>query len=276
MRKILRIGLLFITLLLGARVMAQNEGRVVKGTVRDNANNTLPGATINVKGTKKSVTTDGNGNYSITIPAGANTLVFSFIGMESQEVTVGTKVVINIVLQESYTNLSDVVVIGYGQQKRGDVNSAISSVTAKDIANIPQVSIDQMLEGKVSGVTIAENAGGPGSNTSVHIRGIGSLSGTNEPLYVVDGVAISGDATNISTTGKSPELAPNNGENGVSPLSFLNPSDIESIDVLKDASATAIYGSRGSNGVIIITTKRGKNGQSKVSYNGYYGIQQQG
>src|SRR6202000_971601 len=183
---------------------------------------------------------------------------------------------INVSLTSTSTALSDVVVIGYGQQKRQDVNGAISSVSAKDIADAPQVSIDQMLEGKAAGVTIQQNAGGPGSNTSVHIRGIGSLSGTNEPLYVVDGIAISGDANNTSTTGKSPALAPNNGENGVSPLSFLNPADIESIDILKDASSTAIYGSRGSNGVVIITTKRGKNGASKISYTGFYGVQNQG
>ncbi len=216
------------------------------------------------------------GKYSIQLPDGNGILVFSFLGFATQEISVNGKSVINVILHEQSSTLTDVVVIGYGQQKRQDVNGAISSVSSKDIANIPQVSIDQMLQGKAAGLTIQQNSGAPGSNTSVHIRGISSLSGTNEPLYVIDGIAISGDANNSSTTGKSPQLAPNNGENGVSPLTFLNPSDIESIDILKDASATAIYGSRGSNGVIIITTKRGKNGAAKISYNGYYGLQDQG
>jgi TonB-linked SusC/RagA family outer membrane protein len=276
MGKILRTVLLFISFLVCARAMAQEQGTVVKGTVTDEKGVTIPGASVAVKGTTKGTVTDINGNYTILVPPQGKILVFSFIGMERKEVVIGDKQQINASLTSTSTALSDVVVIGYGQQKRQDVNGAISSVTAKDIANIPQVSIDQMLEGKAAGLTIQQNSGGPGSNTSVHIRGVGSLSGTNEPLYVIDGIAISGDANNISTTGKSVQIAPNNGENGVSPLSFLNPSDIESIDILKDASATAIYGSRGSNGVIIITTKRGKNGTAKISYNGFYGTQNQG
>ncbi len=249
---------------------------VVTGKVTDDQGRPLPGATVKLKGSNVGVVTDVNGKYSIQLPDAGGVLIFSFLGFSPQETLVNGRTEINIKLQEQASNLTDVVVIGYGQQKRQDVNGAISSVLAKDIANLPQVSIDQLLEGKASGVTIQQNAGGPGSNTSVHIRGVGSLSGTNEPLYVVDGIAISGDANNRSTTGKSPALAPNNGENAVSPLSFLNPSDIESIDILKDASATAIYGSRGSNGVIIITTKRGKNGGGKISYNAFYGVQNQG
>ena len=276
MGKILRTVLLFISFLVCARVMAQNQGTVIKGTVTDEKGVTMPGVTVTVKGTNTKTVTNINGFYAVEVPSGAKSLLFTFIGMERQEIARGNKSVINVSLVSTSTALSDVVVIGYGSQKRQDVNGAISSVTAKDIANIPQISVDQMLEGKAAGVTIQQNAGGPGSNTSVHIRGISSLSGTNEPLYVIDGIAISGDANNSSTTGKSVQIAPNNGENGVSPLTFLNPSDIESIDILKDASATAIYGSRGSNGVIIITTKRGKNGASKISYNGYYGIQDQG
>lgn len=276
MRKFLRTVILFISFFACARSMAQTQTHIVKGTVTDEKGFTIPGASVAVKGTKKGTLTDVNGNYTIEVPASSKSLVFSFIGTERREIFIGNKTQLDISLNSSAISLNDVVVIGYGQQKRQDVNGAISSVTAKDIANLPQVSIDQMLQGKAAGVTISQNAGGPGSNTSVHIRGIGSLSGTNEPLYVIDGIAISGDAKNSSTTGKPISLAPNNGENGVSPLTFLNPSDIESIDILKDASATAIYGSRGSNGVIIITTKRGKNGAGKVSYNAFYGIQTQG
>ena len=279
MGKILRTILLLISFFVCVNVTTHAQGTVIKGTVTDEKGVTIPGVSVSVKGTARGIITDVNGNYTIEVSPPGKILVFSFIGMEKKEIAIGNKLLINVSLVSTSTALSDVVVIGYGQQKRQDVNGAISSVTAKDIANIPQVSIDQMLEGKVSGVTIQQNSGGPGSNTSVHIRGIGSLTGTNEPLYVIDGIAISGDATNKSTTGQSIAIQSkgnSQGEIAVSPLETLNPSDIESIDVLKDASATAIYGSRGSNGVIIITTKRGKNGATKISYNGFYGVQDQG
>ncbi|MCR8558067.1 TonB-dependent receptor [Mucilaginibacter sp. BJC16-A38] len=272
MRKILRIALLFMSLLICAGVRAQNQGTVIKGTVTDEKGVTLPGATVTVKGAKINAITDIDGNYSIQVPSAGKTLVFSFIGMESQEVLIGNRATINVKLLLTSNALADVVVIGYGTQKRQDVNGAISSVTAKDLANIPQPSVDQMLQGKAAGVTITQNSGGPGSATSVHIRGITSF-GQSEPLYVIDGVPVQGDATN------SPQLTRTGGgqeETGVSPLSLINPNDIESIDVLKDASATAIYGSRGANGVVIITTKRGKNGSAKINYDGYYGVQTQG
>ena len=249
---------------------------VVTGVVKDSKGQPLQGVNISVKGTNTGTITDNTGQFSLKISNATQVLVFSSVGYTTQEVRAGNRTAINIVLQESSSVLNDVVVIGYGSQRRQDVNGAVSSVKAADIANIPQVSIDQMLQGKAAGLTITQNSGGPGSATSVHIRGITTLSLSNEPLYVIDGVAISGDANNRTTSGRSQQLAPNNGENGVSPLSFINPSDIESVDVLKDASATAIYGSRGSNGVIIITTKRGRNGSFKVGYDGYYGFQEQG
>ena len=272
MRKILRIALLFMSLLICAGVRAQNQGTVIKGTVTDDKGITLPGATVTVKGAKINAITDIDGKYSIQVPPAGKSLIFSFIGMESQEVLIGNKAIINVKLLLTSNALADVVVIGYGTQKRQDVNGAISSVTAKDLANIPQPSVDQMLQGKAAGVTITQNSGGPGSATSVHIRGITSF-GQSEPLYVIDGVPVQGDATN------SPQLTRTGGgqeETGVSPLALINPNDIESIDVLKDASATAIYGSRGANGVVIITTKRGKNGSAKINYDGYYGVQTQG
>ena len=175
------------------------------------------------------------------------------------------------------TSIDEVVVIGYGTQKKTDVNSAISSVKAKDIQDLKQTSVDQMLQGKVAGVSVANNSGQPGAAVSVRVRGVTSLNGTNEPLYIIDGVPVSGDATGKSTSGRP--IAGNDfsstggsGNVAVSPISFLNPNDIESIDVLKDASATAIYGSRGANGVIIITTKSGKKGQGKVSYDGFTSV----
>lgn len=278
MREKLRIVLLFVCVLFAVRSMAQNAGTVIKGTVTDNKGVTLPGVTVSVKGAKISVISNIDGKYTITVPQDAKILSFSFVGMQRREVDISNRTVINVTLQFSTAALSDVTVvaIGYGTQRSQDVNGAISSVKAAEIADIPQVSIDQMLQGKAAGVTITQNSGAPGSATSVHIRGITSLSLSNEPLYIIDGVPISGDATNKATSGRSQQLSPNNGETGASPLSFINPSDIESIDVLKDASATAIYGSRASNGVIIITTKKGKAGNFKIGYDGYYGFQQQG
>ncbi|UEG51906.1 TonB-dependent receptor [Mucilaginibacter daejeonensis] len=245
----------------------------VRGKVLDSKGQPLPGVTIKIKGASGGTQTDNNGNYRITANS-KDILVFSYIGYVDQEITVGDQTLINVVLQESVKSLDNVVVIGYGTQKRGDINGAVSSVSAKDIQDVPQTSIDQMLQGKAAGLTITQNSGAPGSSTSVHIRGITSLSGSNEPLYVIDGVPVSGDANNSSTSGRSPLQSLNNDQTAVSPLSLINPSDIESVDVLKDASAAAIYGSRASNGVILITTKRGKNASAKVIYDGWAGIQQ--
>ena len=249
-------------------LFAQNK--VLTGMVTDQNHLPLAGASVTVKGFKAATTTDANGKFTLTVPPGGKTVVVSFIGMLDQSVAIGNNTTITATMQSSASTLNDVVVIGYGTQKRGDVNGAISSVTSKDIEDIPQSSVDQMLQGKAAGVTVTQNAGSPGSATSVHIRGITSF-GSSEPLYVIDGVAIEGNA------GAGIQLASNGGaENTVSPLAQLDPNDIETIDVLKDASATAIYGSRGSNGVIIITTKKGKAGTGKITYDGWYGSQEQG
>ncbi|MBS1525909.1 MAG: TonB-dependent receptor [Bacteroidetes bacterium] len=277
MRKFLRMALLFASFFIGiASAVAQGTGTVVKGTVSDEKGVTLPGVTVTVKENKTSVVTDVNGRYSITVPSGGRTLVFSFVGMEKQEVVIGNRSTINITLQTTATALNDVVVIGYGSQKKEDVNGAISSVSSKQIQDIPQPSVDQLIQGKAAGVTVTQNSGEPGSATSVHIRGINNF-GQSEPLYVIDGVEMGGNAANGYSGGaqlNSPGSS--NMETTVSPLSMLNPNDIESIDILKDASASAIYGSRGANGVIIITTKRGKSGNAKISYDGFVGLQQQG
>ncbi len=277
MGKFLRMALLFASFFIcTSSVMAQGNGTAIKGTVTDDKGITLPGVTVTVKDSKTSTITNINGQYNITVPQGGKILVFRFIGMETQEIPIGNKTVINLTMQAVSTALNDVVVIGYGSQKRGDVNGAISSVTAKEIQDIPQPSIDQMLQGKAAGVTVTLNSGEPGSATSVHIRGINNF-GQSEPLYVIDGVEIGGDAPNGYSGGaqlNSPGSS--NMETTVSPLGMLNPNDIESIDILKDASASAIYGSRAANGVIMVTTKRGKSGTAKVTYDGYVGLQQQG
>ncbi len=259
------------TILITKKVSATNEQPVavaVAGKITDDGNIPLAGVTIREKGTQNFVTSDAHGSFKIIVANENAILVFTYVGFAPQEASVNKSTQLNIILKETTQNLNDVVVIGYGQQKRGDVNGAVSTVTAKDIVDIPQTSADQLLQGKAAGVVVTNGTGAPGSSASVHIRGITSLTGSNEPLYVVDGVYIDGAAYTTQNQ--------NNGENTVSPLSYINPNDIESYSVLKDASATAIYGSRGSNGVIIITTKKGKNGVAHLNYDGYYGFQQQG
>ncbi|MCZ8196925.1 MAG: TonB-dependent receptor [Flavobacterium sp.] len=249
-----------------------NAQTKVSGTVTDSNGVTLPGVNISSKNSTINVSTDINGKYLISVSENS-TLVFSFIGFSTQEIKVSGKTVINVKLVESSQKLDEIVVIGYGTQKKKDVNSSVSSIGSKDIANLKQVSVDQMLQGKLAGVSVTNSSGQPGAAASVKVRGATSINGTNEPLYIIDGVPISGDATGSSTSGRP--IAGNDfsstggsGSVAVSAISFLNPNDIETIDVLKDASATAIYGSRGANGVIIITTKSGKKGTGKISYEG--------
>ncbi|KQS36766.1 TonB-dependent receptor [Pedobacter sp. Leaf194] len=271
--------LLFITT---SFLSVHAQERQVSGKIVDKQNQPIAGASVSVKGEKTNMFTDIKGEFAIRVKADNSVLRVSFVGYVSREINLAKRSYIVLTLEESSETLNEVVAIGYGTQKKSDLNSSISTITAKDIQEIPQVSVDQLLQGKAAGVYVSQNSGAPGSNTSVRIRGITSLSAANDPLYVIDGIAISGDPKNIATSGRALALD-NKGEQGggnggttVSPLSALNPSDIESIQILKDASATAIYGSRGSNGVVLITTKRGRNGQGVITYEGYYGIRQQG
>jgi TonB-linked SusC/RagA family outer membrane protein len=246
----------------------------VQGVVKDDKGVTIPGANITVVGSGKSVSSDFDGKYAIDVPSNG-VLSFSFIGFNTQKITVAGRTTIDVALISSAEDLKDVVVIGYGTVKRKDVNSSISSISSKDIENLKVASFDQMMQGKAAGVVVSNNSGEPGGNVSVKIRGASSLTGTNEPLYVIDGVPVSGDARNSSTSGRNAAGNSNFSNAGnitYSPLSLINPSDIESIDILKDASATAIYGSRGANGVVIVTTKTGKKGSGKLSFENSYSI----
>lgn len=234
----------------------------VKGTVSDDGG-PLIGATVKIKGASTGAITDMNGNYSIQVSS-KQTLVFSYLGYETKEIAVGTKKVVNVNLSQDQKILNEVVVVGYGQMKRSDVTGSVVSVNEKAIERSVPTSIDQVLQGRAAGVQIQANSGTPGANTSIHIRGINSLNATNQPIFVIDGVVI--DAAGVDT---SDPLSSNN------PLASINPSDIVSMDVLKDASATAIYGARASNGVIMITTKRGKSGEATITYDGYVGWQEQ-
>jgi TonB-linked SusC/RagA family outer membrane protein len=254
--------------------------RTILGQVKDSeSDETLPGVSIVVKeNTKIGTVTDENGKFSLSIPDDAQTLVLSYVGYENREIEIGNQKVFDVKLSADVKTLKEVVVVGYGEQKREDLTGAISSIKTSELRNIPQVSVDQLMQGKASGVVVTNNSGQPGSSASVRIRGITSLNGNNEPLYVIDGVPVSGDGQNISTNGRGATdgfswAGGGNGQTSLSPLSALNPSDILSIDILKDASATAIYGSRASNGVVIITTKRGKANDGKITYDAFYGQQ---
>jgi TonB-linked SusC/RagA family outer membrane protein len=274
MRNILSMKLLMILFSAFSVITTFAQSKTVSGSITDDKGDVLSGATISIKNTSLNTISNSLGIFTINVPVG-KILVVSYVGMKTEEVTIGKSEVYNITLTPLANTLNDVVVIGYGTQKRGDVNGAISSVSAKQIADISQPSVDQMLQGKAAGVTVTLNSGQPGAAVSVRVRGITSFSGS-EPLYVVDGVAIEGNAPSQISSNNVSLLSPSAQEQKPSVLASINPNDIESIDVLKDASATAIYGSRGANGVVIITTKKGKNGEAKINYDGYYGNQEQG
>lgn len=234
----------------------------VRGTVKSSGDNlTLPGVTVLVKGTTTGVATDGDGSYSISVPNSNSVLVFSFIGFKPQEVLVGNQSTIDLTLEEDMSSLDEVVVVGYGTMKKRDMSSAQVSVTSEEIGRTINTTVEQALQGRAAGVYVTQNSGAPGGGISVNIRGVSSISGTNEPLYVIDGVQIQPQTVSFGATA------------GTSPLAGINPSDIESMEVLQGPSATAIYGSRGTNGVILITTKRGKAGLTKISYDYMYSLQ---
>lgn len=274
--KWLQGGNTILYLLLLCSFSALNAQTTVSGKVTDNTGMGIPGANVTVKGTTTAISTNVDGDFSIQADENA-TLVISYIGYGTQEIEINGREVINISLEENAQTLNEVVVIGYGTQKRQDINGSVSSIKATDVEDLPQVSIDQMMQGKASGVVVTNNSGQPGSSTSIRVRGTTSLVGTNEPLYIIDGIPISGDATGNAMSGRPIAGGDftSQGSNTVSPLSMINPNDIESIDILKDASATAIYGARGSNGVVIITTKSGKKGTGKLSYETYFSFQEQ-
>lgn len=264
MLKILRTGFLFAMLLAVncAFVFAQSGvGRVVTGTVTDEDGGTLPGASVMVKGTRIGATTDINGKFTLSVLSESKTLVIKFIGMAEQEVSIGAKTVINVSLKSTTSNLNEVVVVGYGTVKRANLTSAQTTVTNKELNRTVNTTIEQAIQGRSAGVYITQNSGQPGGGISVNIRGVNSLNGSNEPLYVIDGVQIQSQGISFGSQSSS------------NPLAGLNPADIEDIQVLQGPSATSIYGSRATNGVLLITTKRGKAGDVKISYGYQHSIQ---
>ncbi|MCB0565825.1 MAG: TonB-dependent receptor plug domain-containing protein, partial [Phaeodactylibacter sp.] len=227
----------------------------------------LPGVNVIVKGTSQGTVTDFEGNYSIEVPSEESVLVFSFIGYQVREVAVGNQSVINIELASDARTLDEIVVVGYGTQTKRDLTGSVSKLNEENFNQGVNASIEQLLEGKAAGVQVVQNSGEPGGGMSIDIRGVGSINAGSAPLYVVDGLPIENSAL-IQGTGNqvAATRSPRN------PISFLNPADIASIEILKDASASAIYGARGANGVILITTKSGSAGQLKVDYNGHIGF----
>lgn len=234
----------------------------VSGTVTSATDGqTLPGVNVLEQGTTNGASTDGEGYFEIEVSGTEAVLVFSYIGYNSQEVKVGQQTTINIQLQEDVEMLEDVVVVGYGEQDRKTLTSSVSSVTSEDIENTPSAGADQLMQGQAAGVQVSSNSGTPGGGISVNIRGTNSISGGSDPLYIVDGVPIQTGNYGLSFGGGK-----------TSAIADLDPSNIESIEVLKDASATAIYGARASNGVVLITTKQGANAEPTIEFSTYYGV----
>ena len=249
------LGLLFLLCLIPLWAFSQNI--TVKGVVKDATGESVIGASVVQKGTSNGIITDIDGNFTLNVPSNS-TIVISFVGYKTQEIPVAGKTQINVTMKEDTEMLDEVVVVGYGQMKRSDLTGSVVSVNDQAIKKSVPTSIDQVLQGRAAGVQIQANSGTPGASTSIRIRGINSLNATNQPIFVIDGVVVD-SATDDENS---------------NPLSSINPSDIVSMDVLKDASATAIYGSRASNGVIMITTKRGQAGEATVTYDGYAGWQE--
>lgn len=243
--KCLLVGVFFI---IGPAII-HAQSRVISGSVMDNQKEPLPGVTVSVKGVKGGTTTDWNGQFKINaLPK--DQLVFSYIGFETTTVSVGDKTTINVTLKSTTSALDEVVVIGYGTEKKKDLTGSVSRVAMDDLYKAPVRSFDEALAGRVAGVQVTSSDGRPGSGVNIVIRGNNSVTQANSPLYVVDGFLIENPDNNV-----------------------VNPSDIESIDILKDASATAIYGARGANGVVVITTKKGKEGKPVFSFSSSVGVQ---
>ena len=238
------IGLLFGSL------AAEAQQRTITGKVTDVTGSPLPGVSVIVKGTSKGTATDAEGSYRINVEKG-NTLVFNFVGLSTQEITTGNRVVINVEMADNPTLLNEVVVTGYNTTQQKDVISSISTIKAERFKNIPIAGFDQALQGQVAGAQVTQSSGTPGGGIKIQIRGVTSINASNRPLMIVDGIAVADGAVSQFGYGGQQDNA----------LAAFNPADIESIQVLKDASAKAIYGSRAANGVVLVTTKRGKANQ---------------
>ena len=260
---------LFLCITLGA--VAQVE---VTGTVFESTGDPVIGAVVKEKGNETvATTTDFDGNFSLKVKSGNATLIVSCVGMQTKEVAIAGRKNLEITLGEDSEVLDEVVVVGYGTSRKVDITGSVASVSEETLRQGVAANADQMLSGKIPGVQVTSNSGAPGAATSIRIRGASSINSSNEPLYIIDGVQMSGAAGTIggfdwTGDGSAGQTKSSN------PLAGISPNDIVSIDVLKDASATAIYGAAGANGVIIITTRRGEAGRTSVTFDGYVAWQQ--
>lgn len=240
------------------------QQRIVTGNVTDDAGSPLEGVTVFIKGSGIATTSGSDGSYRISVPEGATTLVFTMVGFDPQEQRIPSSRVVNVTMQSAIRDIDEVVVIGYGTVQKSDLTGSVSTIKIEDAAERATSSLEQLLQGRVSGVQITQNSGAPGAGINFNIRGVNSF-GENQPLIVIDGYPIENESAAVTNTAGADfwnaSTPPNN------PLANLNPADIESIEILKDASSTAIYGSRGANGVVLITTKKGQTNQESVSYN---------
>jgi TonB-linked SusC/RagA family outer membrane protein len=249
MRKL--VTMLLCVVLAITQIAAQS--RTVKGKVTDSKSNPVPNASVVVKGSTTGTTSDANGDFSINVPASAKALVISSLNFASQEVSIGTKTNITVSLLSAEQDLQEVVVVGYGSKKKSDLTGSVATLKAAEIENLPFSSVDKALQGKVAGLQSVAASGQPGAAQNIIIRGISSVNGSSNPLWIIDGIPVNtGDASRLQTTANL--------------LSTLNPNDIESISVLKDAASQSIYGSRAANGVIVVTTKKGKGGKTKFRF----------
>ena len=253
-------------------VAAVQQAKKITGTVSD-AMGPIIGANVLEKGTTNGMITDINGNFTLNVKPGA-TLVISFIGYVSQEIKVANQTTINVTLKEDSEMLDEVVVIGYGTMKKSDLSGASVSMGEDKIKGSVITNLDQSLQGRAAGVTAVQTSGAPGSSSSIRVRGQATINANAEPLYVIDGVIVQGQGTSGSSFGLGDALG-HGAVSTISPLSTINPSDIVSMEILKDASATAIYGAQGANGVVLITTKRGKAGEAKFTYDGMIAVNRQ-
>ncbi|MGF6926578.1 TonB-linked SusC/RagA family outer membrane protein [Chitinophaga sp. W2I13] len=255
-------NLFLCSLLLAIQGIVGAQNKTITGKVTDRNGVAIPGATVQIKGTKSGTSADADGVFKVTAPPEASALIITFIGYATQEVSIAGKTTINVQLAQENTTLTDVVVVGYGTSRKKDITGAIAQVKAADFNKGITSAPDQLIQGKVSGLMILNNNGAPGASATVRIRGVSSVRTGNQPLYVVDGVPLDGrvarPSLNLTGLGQTPDA---------NPLNFINSNDIATMEVLKDASATAIYGSRGSNGVIIINTKKGVTGPTVVDVN---------
>ncbi|GAB3636967.1 TonB-dependent receptor [Hymenobacter arcticus] len=258
MQKLLLLFFSLVFALTATDLKAQN--RSVSGTVAGADGAGIPGVTVLVKGTSLGTSTNADGKYDLSVPTSATTLIFSYVGYDTKQVAIGNQGTINVAMASTETGLDEVVVVGYGTQSRRDLTGSVATISGKEIATAPVQSFDQALQGRAPGVNITTPNGVLNNPPVIRIRGVNSISLSSSPLFVIDGIpTYSGNNSAVGNV-------PNN------PLASINPEDIESVDVLKDASATAIYGSRAAGGIILVTTKRGKKGQGHISYDTWVGV----